>query len=135
MTIRPVRQSATDALLSAYADFSTEATGQPFRTENAAALPADRPTLPHLTLGLLARRERVAAQVAAAIAGEATPRRDPSIAHTCRNVGEGLCKGAHVSVGTWADPVQERARDSEVVLGTGSRFLSRYLLVGGRELV
>ncbi|MEV7380705.1 hypothetical protein [Streptomyces lydicus] len=42
MTVRPAPQSATDALLSAYADFSTEGTGQPFRTENAAALPTGR---------------------------------------------------------------------------------------------
>ncbi|MFG2395714.1 hypothetical protein [Streptomyces lydicus] len=54
MTVRTVPQSATDALLSAYADFCTEATGQPFRYENAAALPADRRPLPHLTLDLLA---------------------------------------------------------------------------------
>ncbi|MFD5734592.1 hypothetical protein ACFWIY_17400 [Streptomyces sioyaensis] len=71
VTVRPVPQSANDALLSAYADFYTEATGQPFRPENAAALLADRPPLPHLTLDLLAPEGGIAAQVTAVMVGEA----------------------------------------------------------------
>ncbi|MFG2288275.1 hypothetical protein ACGFOU_19710 [Streptomyces sp. NPDC048595] len=70
VTVRPVPQSATDAQLSAYADFYTEATGHPFRPEHAAALLADRPPQPHLALDLLTPEGAVAAQTTAVIAGE-----------------------------------------------------------------
>ncbi|MGG2459772.1 hypothetical protein ACO0M4_08120 [Streptomyces sp. RGM 3693] len=70
VTVRPVPHFATEALLPAYADFYTEATGQPYNPRDAEELLHDLPSLPHLTLDLLTPEGTLAAQATAMIDGE-----------------------------------------------------------------